>query len=244
MSEMFYYDLRDSSGLTHSLATQVARELGRKIVAGFYTTGDIIEDENALAARYHVSRSVIRDAIKILTGKGLLEVRRGIGTHVRNRANWSLFDDDVLAWHQSAPPNRKFLENLMDFRFMIEPKAAAYAAERGSKQDHQNIKMAFALMEREKGSLKDFIIADAAFHKSILNAANNELLSCVEGIIFSALLISIRITNSDPRDNKNSLPSHKNVVDAIIARNSKQAEKQMVLLLTNAKQKLEEFDKK
>ena len=86
MNEMSYYDLKQVSGLVPSLSTQVARELGRRIVSGAYTPEALIEDEAALAGRYHVSRSVIRDAVKILVGKGLLEVRRGIGTRVRSRA--------------------------------------------------------------------------------------------------------------------------------------------------------------
>ena len=80
MNEMLYYDLKESSGLSPSLATQIARELGRRVVAGSYVVGGLLEDEAALAARFQVSRSVIRDAVKILVGKGLLEVRRGVGT--------------------------------------------------------------------------------------------------------------------------------------------------------------------
>jgi GntR family galactonate operon transcriptional repressor len=83
MNETLFYDLKQTRGLTHSLATQVAREIGRRIVGRSYKPGDLIEDEARLADKYQVSRSVIRDAVKILVGKGLLEVRRGIGTRVR-----------------------------------------------------------------------------------------------------------------------------------------------------------------
>ena len=88
MNEMLYYDLKETSGLSPSLATQIARELGRRVVAGGYGVGELLEDEAALATRFQVSRSVIRDAVKILVGKGLLEVRRGIGTRVRERHRW------------------------------------------------------------------------------------------------------------------------------------------------------------
>ena len=240
MNEMMFYDLRESSGLTYSLSSQIARELGRRIVAGSYGPGDLIEDEGALAERYQVSRSVIRDASKILVGKGLLEVRRGIGSRVRERSHWGLLDDDVLAWHQSAPPSGEFLRQLMDLRLIIEPKAARWAAERGSEEDVTRIAMAQERMEQEKGSREDFIVADALFHRSILRATSNELLCTMEGMIFSALLSSIRLTNSDPRDNEKSIPFHRAVTDAITARNVEDSERLMEELLADANQRLSE----
>jgi len=238
MSELTYYDLKQSSGLTHSLATQVTRELGRRIVAGSYEPGELVEDENALADRYQVSRSVVRDAVKILVGKGLLEVRRGIGTRVRARSSWGLLDDDVLAWHQSAPPSPEFLRQLLDVRFMIEPKAARWAAERGSAEGIAEIERAQERMEQEMGSVEDFVVADALFHRSILRAANNELLTAMEGIIISALLNSIRLTNKDPRENEDSIPFHRDVTTAIIERDPDRAEACMEKLLADAQHRL------
>lgn len=238
MNEMMFYDLKEMSGLTHSLSTQIARELGRRIVAASYLPGALIEDEGALAERYQVSRSVIRDAVKILVGKGLLDVRRGIGTKVRERASWGLLDDDVLAWHQSAPPSARFLRQLMDVRLVIEPKAARWAAERGTAEGHAFIESAQERMEQEKGSIEDFVVADALFHRSILHAANNELLQAMEGVIFSALLSSIRLTNNDPRDNEDSIPFHRAVTDAIHQRDAAKAETHMEKLLEDAMHRL------
>lgn len=241
MTEMLYYDLKESSGLSPSLATQIAREIGRRIVAGSYDVGDLLEDEGALASRYQVSRSVIRDAAKILVGKGLLEVRRGIGTRVRERHRWGLLDDDVLAWHQSAPPSADFLRQLMDLRLVIEPRAARWAAERGTDEGHMQIKEAQARMEQEKGSIEDFIVADALFHRAVLRAANNELFLSMEGVIYSALLSSIRLTNADPRENEKSIPFHRAVTDQILQRNGAKAESQMEKLLADANRRLAEF---
>lgn len=238
MSEMIYYDLKQIAGLAPSLATQVAREIGRRIVSNDYAPGDLVEDEAALADRYQVSRSVIRDAVKILVGKGLLEVRRGIGTRVRSRSSWGLLDDDVLAWYQSAPPNADILRQLMDVRQVFEPKAARWAAERGDDESIDLIRQAVERMEAEKGKVEDFIIADAVFHRSILRATNNEFLVALEGIIFSALLSSIRITNVDPRSNEASLPFHREVYEAIAARDGERAEKVMEELLGDAGRRL------
>ena len=88
-----------------SLSSHVASEIGRRIVIGQYLPGALVDDEGALAKRYQVSRIVVREAVKILVGKGLLDVRRGIGTRVKPRTECGLLDDDVLAWHLSAPIN-------------------------------------------------------------------------------------------------------------------------------------------
>lgn len=239
MGGITYYDLKQASGPTPSLATDMARDLGRLIVSGGYRQGALIEDEGALASRFYVSRSVVRDAVKILVGKGLLEVRRGIGTRVRPRGNWGLLDDDVLAWCQAASPNRDFLRQLMDARRVFEPKAARWAAERASGDDVGAIRKALERMENEKGSVEDFILADASFHGAILKAAQNEFLAAMEGVIFSALLSSIRLTNQDPRENAASIPFHRAVYEAIATGDAPGAEQVMEQLLGDAGGRLE-----
>lgn len=236
-----FYDLKQAAGLAPSLATQVAQEVGRRIVSRAYVPGELLEDESALAERYKVSRTVVRDAVKILVGKGLLEARRGIGTRVRSRTDWGLLDDDVLAWFQSAPPDRDFLNQLMDIRLVIEPKAAHWAAERASREEATHIEKAIAQMEAEKGSVENFVFADAAFHRSILVAAHNDFLLAMEGIIFSALISSIRLTNRDPRENEDSIPFHREVCDAIAIGDGGRAEQVMEMLLDDAARRLKDW---
>ena len=238
MNEFLFYDLREKPALTRSLATQIVQELGRRIIAGEYGPGDLLEDEGTLATRYQVSRSALRDAVKILVGKGILEVRRGIGTRVRPRSTWALLDDDVLAWHQSAPVNRDFLRQLMELRRVIEPMAARWAAERGSGDSHEQIAAAQARMEQERGSIQDFVVADALFHRAILRAAGNEFLLAMEGAVVSALLVSIRQTNRDPRDNETSIPFHRAVTRSILAGDADAAAAGMERLLADAAQRL------
>ena len=238
MSELVYYDLKRKANITPSMPQQLAREIGRRIVAGSIETGSMLDDENALAERYEVSRVVVRDAVKILVGKGLLDVRRGIGTRVRPRDRWVLLDDDVLAWHLSAPPSAAFLSQLMEIRLAIEPKAARWAAERATSEDIEEIASALKGMEDATGTSESFIIADALFHKAVLKAARNEFLSGLEGVIYSALLVSVRITNKDPRDNGASIPFHKDVYTAIANHDGDLAEKLTQKLLSDASQRL------
>ncbi len=239
MNELLYYDLKDGTGVAPGLATQVSRELGRRIVGGHYREHDLIEDETRLTERFRVSKSVVREAVKLLVGKGLLEVRRGSGTRVRTRANWALLDDDVLAWHLSVAPKPDFLRQLMDIRRMMEPKAAAWAAQYGTKEQHAEIEAAQQKMEAGSQSIEEFVIADAMFHRAVLRAANNEILCSMEGVIFSALLSSIGLTNSDPRDNAGSIPFHRAVTNAICARDANLAEEKMTEHLTDTGERLE-----
>ncbi len=99
-------------------------------------------------------------------------------------------------------------------------------------------------MEDEKGSIEDFVVADAQFHQSIIRAANNEILESMEGVIFSALLNSIKITNKDPRDNTDSIPFHSAVTNAIVKRNPDLAELCMKKLLGDAEERFKKESSK
>jgi DNA-binding FadR family transcriptional regulator len=239
MNELLYYDLKEASGVAPGLAMQVSRELGRRIVAGHYKEDALIEDEGKLSQRFGVSKSVIREGVKLLVSKGLLEVKRGSGTRVRRRASWALLDDDVLAWHLAVDPKPAFLRQLLDIRRMMEPKAAGWAAIHGTEAQFAEVEAAQVRMEEEAHSIEDFVVADALFHRGILRAANNEILLSMEGVIFSALLSSIRLTNRDPRENANSIPFHRKVLEAIKARDHVLAEQMMTAHLNDTSQRLE-----
>ena len=238
MSELLFYDLKDVKGVTPGLATQVSRELGRRIVAGNVAEGGLIDDEAKLALRFGVSKSVVREAIKLLLAKGLVDVRRGSGTRVRSRHEWMLLDDDVLAWHQSVTPKPDFLRQLMDIRRMMEPKAASWAAEFGTQSGLDEIARAQKKIESNAASVEDFVVADAQFHQSVLRAAGNEFLRSLEGVVFSALLTSIKLTNKDPRDNEASVPLHRAVMTAILDRDAVAAEREMLAHLEDTTTRL------
>ncbi|MBQ4828171.1 FadR/GntR family transcriptional regulator [Alteromonas stellipolaris] len=240
MNELVYYDLKRAAKMTPSLSVQVAKEIGRRVVAGSLEPGTLLEEENSLAERYQVSRVVIRDAVKILVGKGLLDVRRGIGTKVRPRSEWTLLDDDVLAWHITAPPNQHFISQLMDVRLAFEPKAARWAAERANPEALKEIEEAVVRMEQESGSLEKFIVADALFHQAVLRAAQNEFLTSMEGMIYSALLVSVRITNQDPRKNSDSVKFHRDLYEIIAKGDGDGAEVLTEKLLNDAIRRLKE----
>ncbi|WDR03952.1 FadR/GntR family transcriptional regulator [Devosia algicola] len=240
MSETLFYDLIGSSSMVPSLSGQVVRELGRRIVAGEYLPGDLIDDEDALAARFRVSRTVVREAVKVLGAKGLVEARRGIGTKVLPRHRWRHFDDDVLAWHQTAPADAVNLWQLMDLRQAIEPKAARWAAERATEQDRETILQAVGRMERDLTNIQDYIEADASFHRAVLRSAHNPYVEGLEGVIYAALLSSIRLTNNDPNKNRKSLRFHQDVATAIDSGDGDAAESAMEVHLADSISRLKQ----
>lgn len=236
--ERLFYNIKNTSGLAKSLAEQVSREIGKNVVSGLYQPSSLIEDEGSLATKYNVSRSVIRDAAKILVGKGLIEVRRGIGTTVLPRSRWSLLDDDILAWHLSAPLNKHLIKQLLEIRLTIEPTAVKWAVERGTVKEIDEIKTSYEKMEEHIDSVDNYVTADALFHKSILTASHNEFLFAFEGVIYSSLLLSIRATNRDPKSNKKSIPFHTKILQSIIDKDSLNAEKNMRIHLEDTERRL------
>jgi len=222
-------------------------EIGRQIVAGAPPPGAPLADESTLVKRYKVSRSVIRDAVKILVGKGLLDVRRGNGTRVRERSEWSHFDRDLLSWQQSAPPDAHQLRQLIEMRQVIEPAAARWAAQRAHPEQVSQIEETLVQMElcansRTNPEQSDqFALTDALFHRAILQASGNELLIALEGLVFSAMLGSIRLTSSNKLSQNNLIPYHREVFEAIQSRDAEAAEQCMKLLLQIAYERLNPY---
>lgn len=235
---MSYYDLKLAQFAAPSLALEIASDLGKQIVAHHYKPGDLVEDEGSLAGKYQVSRSVIRDAVKILVGKGLLEVRRGIGTRVRPTSQWGLLDHDVMAWSQTAADTDKRLFKLLELRQAIEPKAAALAARHANEESISEIRHWLEEMEANAGSGEGFVKADAQFHRSILRATENEFFVALEGIILSTLISSMRLTNYPPGHRFKDVPTHRAIYEHIKQGDAEAAEKAMIASLEDAEANL------
>src|SRR5688572_12145066 len=118
-----------------SVHASVANEIGLRIVRGDYPPGAILPNEAKWAETFQVSRSAVREAIKMLMAKGLLSSRPKIGSWVESRDRWNLLDRDVLSWYTSAPDSMGFLRTVQEFRYIIEPEAAALAAERRTEEE-------------------------------------------------------------------------------------------------------------
>jgi DNA-binding FadR family transcriptional regulator len=185
-----------------------------------------------MSERFGVSRTVVREAIKVLASKGLVETRPKVGTQVRLRRYWNLLDSDVLDWRYEVGPDEGFLEDLSEVREIIEPQGAALAAERATIDEVDGILAWCDRMEdaaAEDGD--DYIDADMAFHTAILDACHNDLLAQLSDTITMALRLSRRMTVSVPGSSLAAMPAHRAVAHAIRDREPRAAESAMHELL-------------
>ena len=175
-----------------NLFAHVVEEIGSRIVRGDHKPGEVLPIEGELGRALGASRSVVREAVKSLASKGLVESRTRTGTRVLAPTHWNLLDLDVLGWRYAAMPRMQFFRELFEIRRMIEPSAAALAAERANREDIAALKSALADMKTASGDAE--IEADLRFHRGILAAAHNDLVVQMGGIIGVGLLTSFRIS--------------------------------------------------
>jgi len=189
----------DSKGLGTGIHGTLADEIGRRIVRGDYPPGSVLPNEAQWTETFGTGRSAVREAIKILMAKGLLASRPKIGSRVEPRERWNLLDRDVLSWYAAAPDKAAFLRTVQEFRYIIEPEAAAFAAARRSAAQMEEISGACSDM-RVAESLMERTRADTLFHVAILRASGNELLVPLGALIESAFLQLFDFTTREGPD--------------------------------------------
>lgn len=168
--------------------------LGRAIVAGDYE-GPSFPNEKELATRHSVSRSVTREALKMLAAKGLIGTRPKSGTFVMPQEHWNLFDTDVLSWMLERPPSIALLRRFNELRAGIEPQAAALAARRADQQQREAIRRGLERMRAAERDEDDPLDSDLAFHEAVLRATDNPFFIQFRDVVATALRVSIRLTN-------------------------------------------------
>ncbi|HUL07554.1 MAG TPA: FadR/GntR family transcriptional regulator [Candidatus Acidoferrum sp.] len=217
-----------------SLHGQVAHDLGGRILRGDLAPGAVLPNEADFSASLRVSRTALREAIKILAAKGLVESRPKTGTRVRPRADWNLLDPDVLAWQFAAGPFTRFIKDLFELRQMIEPQAAAMAARRAGSDEIERIEQAYFGMEAAGNDSGLWIDPDLRFHQAIIRATGNELLWPLGAIIETALATSFRLSSAHWDGPIHSLPLHRAILEAIRRRDPEAAHAAMHRLLDGA----------
>ena len=217
-----------------NLHGQVVNELGRRVVGGGYPAGALLPNEEQLCLELQVSRTALREAVKVLAAKGLLEARPRIGTRVRDRSLWNLLDPDILAWRCATGADAEFLGHLLELREIIEPAAAALAA--ASRSPAQLADIATALHNMETApDIAAWVEADLAFHTAILKATNNPLLMPLAAIISSALGTLLSITARGTDDFKRGLADHQKVFAAIESGDNQSSLHRMAGLLSDTR---------
>jgi DNA-binding FadR family transcriptional regulator len=197
------------------LLGHVVRAVGHDIVAGRLSPGQTLPNEADWGEQLAVSRTVLREATKILIAKGLVESRPRTGTRVRGAEHWNVLDPDVLAWQLDAAPQRRFVRELFELRRLVEPAVVTIAAERATGGDLTLLEGAFRDMEAAGDDAGAFLDADARFHRGILEAVDNRLMRSLGTITETALMLSLRLSLPAPRGLSPSVPQHGAVLDAI-----------------------------
>ena len=229
--------MRNKSGqnLTHS----IVQELGMSIVGGGYPLDDKFPIEAELCGKYGASRSVLREAVKMLSVKGLVSSRPRFGTWVEPESNWNILDPDVLRWLLERKPDLELFEEFTEMRLAVEPLAASLAAERGSEGDLLLIRSSLERMQVAEKGYDDPLESDIAFHLAILTASRNRLFIQLHELVSTALHLSIRLTNRFKGVKIASVADHELVACAIAARKPKAAAKAMTSIINEALQLIE-----
>lgn len=194
--------------------------LGTWIAAGSVAPGQTLKVEAALCEELGVSRTVIREAIKTLVAKGMLEVGPKVGTRVLPVRSWNLFDPQVVGWlaKQGLPEN--FVMDLLDLRRTIEPMAVRWACERASPQQIVEIQAAYRELEASLGDKGDYNRADQRFHEAVLAASHNQFIEQMLPALGTLLAVSFEVSSAAPQELGKTLPLHKELADAIATRDA------------------------
>lgn len=231
-------DIRPSLG--RNLTYGLLDSLGRSIVTGQYEKVPF-PTEAQISQANGVSRSVTREAVKMLTAKGLLSARPRQGTIIQPSETWNLFDTDVLRWLLERKFSVDLLRHFNQLRVAIEPEAAALAARFGHEHDMRGIDAGLARMIAAEQGHDEPLDADIAFHVAILKASTNPFYMQFRDVVTTALSTSIRFTNRI-KGRTASIADHQAVRDAIVKRNADQARAAMRHLIGDVLELIEQVE--
>jgi DNA-binding FadR family transcriptional regulator len=214
------------------------RAIARRVVSGQHPPGDVLDPER-LEHELDVSRTVIRETLRVLEAKGMVSARPRHGTVVRPREEWSLLDPDLLRWQAEVHgSDAAFLRHLAEVRSIIEPAGARLAARRRSRAELADLDRALQAMIEAAGEAAGEVAvvaaeADLRFHRALLVAAHNDLMLPMEAVIETGLRARDVLVHDDP-DCADAIPMHRKVVAAVRDRDPDQAEAAMRDLLAQA----------
>jgi DNA-binding FadR family transcriptional regulator len=220
-----------SNDMTRKIHTRLADQIGRSIVRGEIQPGESLPSELRICGMMNVSRTAVREALRVLVGKGLLLSRPKSGTKVREPECWNHLDPDVMRWQFELDNTDAFLRKLFELRFAVEPAASSAAAKARTPADIEAIRKGFEGMATAE-SMDAYVDADILFHKSIYQATHNQFFWPIAQLFELALHQSFRITA--PGDHRGrSVAEHRALMEAIIASKPEQAHAVTVQLLRN-----------
>jgi len=193
----------------------LAHRLGVEILSGVYRSGDILPNEIDSSTSLEISRSAYREAIRILAAKGMVESRPKTGTRVTERERWNLLDPQVLRWMFEAEPSESFILGLFELRLITEPVAASLAAQRRNEAHLKAMDEALGIMASETLATEAGRQADLDFHDALMQATGNEALASLSASISAAVAWSTRYKQRVKALERDPVPDHRAVYEAI-----------------------------
>lgn len=177
-----------ASGVT-GLHAKVLDRLGTAIADGSHPVGSVLYIDQ-LMSEYGVSRSVIRECLRVLSSMGLVESRRRLGTQIRPKHEWNVFDPQVIRWRLGSADREAQLRSITELRTAVEPQAARLAAARASHEAGSALVVVAARMwtAGKVGDLDSFLDLDIEFHRKVLAASGNELLLKLSDLVTEVLI--------------------------------------------------------
>ncbi len=198
-----------------NLHRHVVQTLGTRIVGGELPPGTVLPNEDDLCRSLGVSRTALRESMKVLASKGLVEMRTKTGTRVREYRFWQHLDADVMSWHYETGPTDEFFRQVVQMRRVIEPAAAEFAARNATVADIQAMRRAYDRMCATIGNAEAHCEADLEFHTALFEASHNVLMARMIDLIGPTLLANRDLTLTVVREQERSLPFHWDVVVAV-----------------------------
>jgi GntR family galactonate operon transcriptional repressor len=218
----------------HPLYEQVTRALAIRILSGSLSPETTRNTEEELCHEFGVSRTVLREAIKVLAAKGLVEVRPKTGMRIKPRSEWTLIDRQLMSWQAEVGFSESFVRNLFQVRLMLEPPTAAVAAGNSTAEDLDGIRSAFQRMERESSDFSAYLEDDCDFHDRISRATHNDYLIQINSILLGAVRSAQLLFRTERVDVSGSVSLHKDVCEAILHRDHEWARSAMTRLIHHA----------
>ncbi len=216
----------------------VVNRIGRRIVNGELMPGDLLPEQGEFSRLLGVSRTVVREATKVLSTKGLVESRPKRGTVVMPHSSWRVLDPDILAWQAAAGPSREFLEEVFEVREIIEPASARLAANRATDDEVQAILAAWQAMGAHEDEAM-YLKADVEFHGLLVAATHNDYLIQLVATFRPALQAAFQTAFRDADGwepfIKKALRQHRAVIDAVMARDPDTAGRSMMTLVESSR---------
>lgn len=225
------------AGAKRSLHVQVAREIARKILSGKVAENEIIPGEMMLCEQFKVSRTSLREAIKLLTSKGLLESKPKVGTRVTSRENWNFLDSQLLDWLIDIGDNEAVYRDFLSLRNALEPEAAALAAIHATAQQRILLSSTFQKMDNisKNFDLESWTEADMEFHRLIFLSTGNSFYLPFGNVLCT--MFKSFITHSSEKGST-CINEHRAIYSAIMAGDADKARQANIALLTKSKRRL------